>query len=99
MAAAVRGNVDATEHLLSLGAKVTLRNFVNNKTALDWANATQHQDIADLLQAYMSVDVLGVSKLHFKTLKYNYFGKNKFKAKNCLKICSFLSVRDCLNLE
>lgn len=55
MAAAVRGSLDVTEHLLSLGAKVTLRSFVNNKTALDWASEKHHQDVVDVLQAYMSV--------------------------------------------
>uniref|UniRef100_A0A1B6M6V0 RNA helicase n=1 Tax=Graphocephala atropunctata TaxID=36148 RepID=A0A1B6M6V0_9HEMI len=53
MAAAARGSVDTAEHLLSLGAKVNIKGGSDERTALDWASENGHQEVVELLQAYM----------------------------------------------
>jgi ankyrin repeat protein len=53
MAAAARGSLDTAELLLALGARVSIRAFSSDHTALDWAVANQHRDLVDLLTAYM----------------------------------------------
>ncbi|XP_054265562.1 3'-5' RNA helicase YTHDC2-like isoform X2 [Macrosteles quadrilineatus] len=53
MAAAARGSLDTAELLLALGARVTVRAFSCDSSALDLALSNNHQDIVDLLTSYM----------------------------------------------
>lgn len=55
MAAAARGSLDTAELLLALGARVTIRAFSCDSSALDLALSNNHQDIVDLLTSYMLV--------------------------------------------
>jgi ankyrin repeat protein len=52
MVAAGRGCVNTAEHMLSLGANLNIRSFIE-WTALDWARSMKQDDDVVLTEAYM----------------------------------------------
>ena len=65
MVAAGRGRVAIMEHLLSLGASLTLRS-ANDKTAYGWATTTKQQEAIDMLRCYAASE--GIESLEINLL-------------------------------